>query len=176
MATLSITQISLSLSLITLTAFFFTPSTAQTKCNINSVYQLGDSLADAGNVIRTPGASIIFRADRSPYGSTFFNRPTGRFSNGRVIIDFITKSFKLPFLNAYLDRGAAFTQGVNFAVAGGTALNTSFWTARNIRLPTWNTPLANQLGWFKTHLQSTCGSRCADSQKLSDSNGGMGRK
>lgn len=165
MATLSITRISLSLSLITLTAFFFTPSTAQTKCNINSVYQLGDSLADAGNVIRTPGASIIFRADRSPYGSTFFNRPTGRFSNGRVIIDFITQSLQLPFLNAYLDRGAAFTQGVNFAVAGGTALNTSFWTARNIRLPTWNTPLANQLGWFKTHLQSTCGSRCADSLK-----------
>ncbi|MCD9640917.1 hypothetical protein HAX54_026653 [Datura stramonium] len=148
MATLSLTQCSLFLLLITLAASFFSPSSAQTKCNIKSVYQLGDSLADAGNVIRTPGATIIFHADRSPYGETFFRRPTGRFSNGRVITDFISQSFKLSFLNAYLDRGASFTQGVNFSVAGATALNTSFWTARNIRLPTWNTPLSNQLGIY----------------------------
>ncbi|CAN4076447.1 unnamed protein product [Withania somnifera] len=164
MATLSLTQF---LLLITLVASFYSPSSAQTKCNIQSVYQLGDSLADAGNVIRTPGASIIFRADRAPYGETFFRRPTGRFSNGRVITDFVSQSFKLPFLNAYLDRGASFTQGVNFAVAGATALDTSFWAARNIRLPTWNTPLSNQLAWFKTHLQSTCGSRCAETLKNS---------
>ncbi|XP_055801028.1 acetylajmalan esterase-like [Solanum dulcamara] len=168
MANLSFTQYCLSLLLITsLAASFFTPSSAQTKCNINSVYQLGDSLADAGNVIRTPGASIIFRADRSPYGETFFKRPTGRFSNGRVVTDFISQSFKLSFLNAYLDRSASFTQGVNFAVAGATALDTSFWAARNINLPTWNTPLSNQLNWFKSHLQSTCGSRCAESLKNS---------
>ncbi|KAH0709661.1 hypothetical protein KY285_011003 [Solanum tuberosum] len=165
MATLSLTQFSLTLLLIT--SFFFSPSSAQTKCNVNSVYQLGDSLADTGNLIRIPGASIIFRADRSPYGETFFRRPTGRFSNGRLITDFISQSFKLSFLNAYLDRGASFTQGVNFAVAGATILDTSFWTARNIQLPTWNSPLSNQLNWFKRHLQSTCGSRCAENLKNS---------
>ncbi|KAJ8568392.1 hypothetical protein K7X08_027925 [Anisodus acutangulus] len=166
MASLSPSQCSLFLLLIS-TSLFFSPSFAQTKCNIKSVYQLGDSLADNGNVIRTPGASIIFKADRSPYGETFFKRPTGRFSNGRVITDFISQSFKLPLLNAYLDKGTTFTQGVNFAVAGATALDTSFWTARSIRLPNWNTPLSTQLGWFKTHLQSTCGSTCA--QTLKDS-------
>ncbi|XP_060217673.1 acetylajmalan esterase-like [Lycium barbarum] len=154
-ALLSLTQYYLLLLLST--SLFFSPSSAQTKCNIKSVYQLGDSLADNGNVIRTPGASIIFKADRSPYGETFFKKPTGRFSNGRVITDFISQSFKLPLLNAYLDKGATFTQGVNFAVAGATALDNSFWAARNIRLPNWNTPLPNQLSSFKTHLQSTRG-------------------
>ncbi|XP_060208979.1 acetylajmalan esterase-like isoform X2 [Lycium barbarum] len=154
-ALLSLTQYSLFLLLST--SLFFSPSFAQTKCNIKYVYQLGDSLADNGNVIRTPGASIIFKADRSPYGETFFRKPTGRFSNGRVITDFISQSFKLPLLNAYLDKGATFTQAVNFAVAGATALDNSFWAARNIRLPNWNTPLSNQLSSFKTHLQSTRG-------------------
>ncbi|OIT35528.1 PREDICTED: acetylajmalan esterase-like [Nicotiana attenuata] len=166
MASLSLPKISLFCLLITL-VFFSSPSAAQLKCNIRSLYQLGDSLADAGNVIRTPGASIIFRADKSPYGETFFKRPTGRFSDGRIIIDYISSAFNLPFLSAYLDTGASFDQGVNFAVAGGTALSTPFWTARNIKLPTWNTPLPAQLNWFKSHLQSTCGSNCT--QKLSNS-------
>ncbi|XP_070055793.1 GDSL esterase/lipase At5g03980-like [Nicotiana tomentosiformis] len=166
MASLSLHKVSFFLLVITF-AYFSSPSAAQTKCNIRSVYQLGDSLADAGNVIRTPGASIIFRANQAPYGETFFRRPTGRFSNGRIIIDYISSAFKLSFLNAYLDRRASFSQGVNFAVAGATALNSSFWAARGIRLPTWNTPLAAQLGWFKSHLQSTCGSNCAQTLRSS---------
>ncbi|OIT00637.1 PREDICTED: GDSL esterase/lipase At1g28590-like [Nicotiana attenuata] len=164
---ISLPKLSFFLLLIITLAFFSSPSAAQTKCNIKSVYQFGDSLADAGNVIRTPGANIIFRANRAPYGQTFFKRPTGRFSDGRIIIDYISSALKLSFLNAYLDSSNTFSQGVNFAVAGATTLNSSFWAARNVRLPAWNTPLAAQLGWFKSHLQSTCGSNCA--QTLSNS-------
>ncbi|XP_033137438.1 LOW QUALITY PROTEIN: GDSL esterase/lipase At5g03980 [Brassica rapa] len=49
-----------------------------------------------------------------------------------------------------------FSNGVNFAVAGSTALNSSFFTSRNLHVPATNTPLSTQLSWFKSHLRSTC--------------------
>lgn len=48
----------------------------------------GDSLFDAGmnNYINT---TADFQANFWPYGETFFNYPTGRFSDGRLMPDFI---------------------------------------------------------------------------------------
>jgi hypothetical protein len=55
-----------------------------------ALFVFGDSLFDVGNnnYINTTADG---RANYSPYGETFFNYPTGRFSNGRVIPDFIGK-------------------------------------------------------------------------------------
>lgn len=50
-------------------------------------FAFGDSLIDTGNFIRystAPGPVA-----HSPYGETFFHRPTGRWSDGRLIVDFI---------------------------------------------------------------------------------------
>lgn len=53
-------------------------------CPFNSIYQFGDSISDTGNLIRVhptrPAASL-------PYGETL-GRPTGRYSDGLLIIDF----------------------------------------------------------------------------------------
>ena len=56
-----------------------------------SLFTLGDSYIDAGNfVIMAPPAVPVWH-DRPPYGMTFFGRPTGRLSDGRVTVDFIGK-------------------------------------------------------------------------------------
>ncbi|XP_060178002.1 acetylajmalan esterase-like [Lycium barbarum] len=162
----SLPKVSFFLLLITI-AFHFSPCAAQTKCGITSVYHFGDSLADAGNTMRLPGVSLLFPTSKLPYGRTFFKRPTGRASDGRIINDFIVSSLNLPCLNAYLNNGTSFKQGVNFAVSGATALNNAFWATRKVNLRPWNKHLAAQLGWFKSHLQSTCGANCKQTLKNS---------
>ncbi|PIM99896.1 Chlorogenate--glucarate O-hydroxycinnamoyltransferase [Handroanthus impetiginosus] len=54
------------------------------------IYQLEDSISDTGNLIREVpiGASTAFA--RLPYGETFFKNPTGRCSDGLLMIDYIT--------------------------------------------------------------------------------------
>jgi len=57
--------------------------------DVPAFFALGDSLADVGTNDYLPKAT--FKADFPPYGKTFFGRPTGRFSNGRVVVDFLGK-------------------------------------------------------------------------------------
>ena len=52
------------------------------------VFSFGDSLADTGNYrfFYTNGSDPVLRL---PYGETFFHRATGRFTDGRIVLDFI---------------------------------------------------------------------------------------
>lgn len=62
----------------------------------------------------------------------------------------------LPLVPPYLGhQNGNLAQGVNFAVAGGTALNSSYFLERNITVNT-NYTLGIQLGWFKQALPSLC--------------------
>lgn len=54
--------------------------------HLTSLFIFGDSLYDAGNNNYFP---TTFRANDWPYGETYFNFPTGRSSNGRLVPDFI---------------------------------------------------------------------------------------
>lgn len=65
-------------------------------CNFSAMYQLGDSLADTGNLILENPASPI---GRPPYGQTFFKKPTGRCSDGLLMIDFIGMLFPFGIIN-----------------------------------------------------------------------------
>lgn len=58
-----------------------------------ALFVFGDSLFDIGNnnYINT---STDYLANYPPYGETFFHYSTGRFSDGRLIPDFIGKSSK----------------------------------------------------------------------------------
>jgi hypothetical protein len=70
----------------------------------DTIFSFGDSFADTGNGnIVFAEKSIPHPADHLPYGQTFFGRPTGRSTNGRLIIDFVGKySFCTHFDLRYL--------------------------------------------------------------------------
>ncbi|KAL6578186.1 hypothetical protein OROMI_010514 [Orobanche minor] len=125
-------------------------------CPFESIYQFGDSISDTSNLIREGPIGAGSYAARYPYGESFFRRSTGRCSDGLLIIDNFAIALGLPLLNPYLDRSAQFDHGVNFAVAGSTALGPLFFTERNIYVPPTNNHLNVQLNWFHNHLNSTC--------------------
>nr|XP_009411654.1 PREDICTED: GDSL esterase/lipase At1g28600-like [Musa acuminata subsp. malaccensis] len=125
----------------------------------SAIFSFGDSLADTGNAIRLGG--LGGPTGTPPYGRTFFNRPTGRFSDGRLIVDFIAQGLGLPLLRPYLGGGSSedFRQGVNFAVAGATALDLSFFREKGIQ-PTWtDKSLHVQIQLFKQLLPSIAAGR-----------------
>ncbi|XP_066308269.1 GDSL esterase/lipase At5g03610-like [Miscanthus floridulus] len=97
------------------------------------VWVFGDSYADTGN-LGDLGRELT-RVWYDPYGVTFPGRPTGRFSDGRVLTDFIASAIGVPTPVAYkLRRGAArglMARGMNFAVGGAGVLDTGYFQ-RNI--------------------------------------------
>ncbi|XP_059430536.1 esterase-like [Corylus avellana] len=113
------------------------PVFALKNCTFPAIFNFGDSNSDTG------GLSAAFIPLTPPYGETFFHRPAGRFSDGRLIIDFMASSFGLPFLSAYLDSlGTNFRHGANFATAGST-----------IRLPATIFPAAGGYSPFYLDVQ-----------------------
>ncbi|KAL8156079.1 hypothetical protein AgCh_001238 [Apium graveolens] len=62
------------------------------SCNISEIYQLGASFSDTGNrLVEDP----LTASSRLPYGESSFQGPTGRFSDGLLMIDYIGKNFSL---------------------------------------------------------------------------------
>nr|GLL45851.1 GDSL esterase/lipase At1g28590-like [Ipomoea trifida] len=65
-------------------------SVVQASGCYESIISFGDSLADTGNLLLLSQSNGHFVPSAAfPYGETFFHRPTGRYSDGRLIIDFI---------------------------------------------------------------------------------------
>ncbi|PNX61877.1 GDSL esterase/lipase, partial [Trifolium pratense] len=112
--------ISILLSLILLC----NPSIAQQQQPVTpplapALFVIGDSSVDSGtnNFLGT-----FARADRLPYGRDFdTHQPTGRFSNGRIPVDFLALRLGLPFVPSYLGQTGNvedMIHGVNYASAG----------------------------------------------------------
>ncbi|CAL4902368.1 unnamed protein product [Urochloa decumbens] len=135
--------------------------------NITSMFTFGDSYIDTGNfVIMAKTVSFPVLNDKPPYGMTFFGRPTGRFSDGRVIIDFIAGKFGLPFLPPSLANSSDISQGVNFAVGGATAIEVGFYERNNlVPFKLLNNSLDVQLGWFEELRPSLCSSTTGGSRE-----------
>ncbi|XP_059650242.1 GDSL esterase/lipase At5g03980-like [Cornus florida] len=125
-------------------------------CDFDEIYQLGDSISDTGNLIREAPIGAALPFGRLPYGQNFFNNATGRCSNGLLMIDYFALASGLPYLNPYKNIEADFRHGVNFAVAGSTALSTLKLAAKNISSPVTASSLNVQLDWMSTHFKSTC--------------------
>lgn len=125
-----------------------------------ALFVFGDSLVDSGN---NNYLATSARADIPPYGLDYpTQRPTGRFSNGYNIPDFLSqelgsKEAPLPYLDPALN-GQKLLVGANFASAGIGILNdTGIQFVNIIRI-------SQQLQYFsqyQTRLSSLIGSQQA---------------
>ncbi|RCV17031.1 hypothetical protein SETIT_3G186200v2 [Setaria italica] len=133
--------------------------------NITSMFTLGDSHIDTGNALIMAAPVIPVWIDKPPYGETFFGHPSGRFSDGRVITDFIAETLGLPFLPAYLASSPndVSQQGVNLAVGGATAIEVAFFETNGlVPFKLLNNSLDVQLGWFEQIKPSVCDNGALD--------------
>ncbi|KAL6878338.1 hypothetical protein ACP4OV_012508 [Aristida adscensionis] len=143
---------SLMLPLLLLVCPYAAASAGPGSSCYTRMFTFGDSLTDAGNFVTFfPNTSVL----ALPYGETFFHRPTGRFCDGRLIVDFLAEALRLPLLPAYLRGTTAndFRRGVNFAVSGATAMPQSFFRDMGLDLtiiPPFS--LDVQLQWFNRVL------------------------
>ncbi|KAJ8764686.1 hypothetical protein K2173_007774 [Erythroxylum novogranatense] len=90
-----------------------------------ALFIFGDSYVDVGNnnFINT---TVDQQANFWPYGQTHFDSPTGRYSDGRVMSDFVAQYANLPLIPPFLQPGAEYHYGANFASGGGGALVETF--------------------------------------------------
>lgn len=72
-----------SFALVFSFTFLPNPVSPLSPCSFPAVFNFGDSNSDTG------GLSAAFGQAPSPNGETYFGAPAGRFSDGRLIIDFI---------------------------------------------------------------------------------------
>ncbi|WZZ73942.1 hypothetical protein YC2023_085312 [Brassica napus] len=84
-----------------------------------ALYVIGDSLVDSGN---NNHLETIAKSNFPPHGSDFEGgKPTGRFSNGKTIADYIAIYYGLPLVPAYMELSEEqknnTSTGINYASA-----------------------------------------------------------
>ncbi|KAG9442748.1 hypothetical protein H6P81_018602 [Aristolochia fimbriata] len=118
------------------------------QSRVPALLAFGDSILDPGNnnVLHT-----LTKSNFPPYGRDFEGqRPTGRFSNGKIVPDFIASFFQVKqFLPAYLDpqlKPEDLLTGVSFASAGS---GYDDLTAKTLSVLSFS----NQLDLFREYIK-----------------------
>ncbi|KAF0915722.1 hypothetical protein E2562_038428 [Oryza meyeriana var. granulata] len=115
---------------------------------VPAIIVFGDSTVDAGN---NNYILTVAKGNFPPYGRDFDGGvATGRFSNGRLVTDFLSEALGLPSsVPAYLDTSYTIDQlasGVSFA-SGGTGLDDLTATVASV------ITLSQQLEYFKEYKE-----------------------
>ncbi|CAJ2629475.1 unnamed protein product [Trifolium pratense] len=88
------------------------------ESNSVKLFVFGDSYADTGNYLSS--ASY-----QPPYGNTFPGKPSGRFSDGRIITDYVASFLKIESPAPYSLRNSSdLKYGINFAYGGTGVFDT----------------------------------------------------
>lgn len=156
-------SLQLTLIIITIMVSIFSPYAETEQRLFKKIYAFGDSFTDTGNTRSMSGQKGFAHVSNPPYGITFFHRPTNRYSDGRLVIDFVAQALSLSFLPPYLNIKATngSSYGVNFAVAGSTAINHAFFVKNNLTLDITPQSIQTQLIWFNKYLERQgCGTEC----------------
>ncbi|KAF8018753.1 hypothetical protein BT93_H3605 [Corymbia citriodora subsp. variegata] len=109
---------------------------------------LGDSTVDTGN---NNYIATLFKGNHPPYGRDFPGQvPTGRFSNGKLVPDFIASAFGIketvpPFLEPDL-KDRELRTGVSFA-SGGSGFDDLTTAASGV------IPMSKQLEYLEKYIQ-----------------------
>lgn len=99
---------------------------AMAKQEFTAMYVFGDSLSDPGNNLNFH--TTLTKANYFPYGIDFPDGPTGRWTNGKLLVDYLVEFAGLPLLPAYANpstKGKNILFGVNYASAGAGILEDS---------------------------------------------------
>ncbi|XP_024533249.1 GDSL esterase/lipase 5 [Selaginella moellendorffii] len=94
---------------IVLVACISISQAASTNPPVQGLFVFGDSALDGGQNTYIPGSKIVSAIP--PYGKTYFSKPTGRWTDGRTIADFLAQALGLPLLPPFLEPGANFSSG-----------------------------------------------------------------
>lgn len=93
------------------------------SANPSKMFVFGDSYADTGNQNKS------MPSWRAPYGTSFPGHPSGRYSDGRVLTDFVASYFNLTSPVSYELRNYYYRElmvyGINFAYGGTGVFDTS---------------------------------------------------
>ncbi|KAL0426082.1 UNVERIFIED_CONTAM: GDSL esterase/lipase [Sesamum radiatum] len=118
------------------------------KCAFEAMFIFGDSNSDTG------GFNAAFPSQPSPNGMTYFNRPTGRATDGRLYVDFLAQGLGLPFVSPYLQSiGSDYRHGANFATAASTVLMPTTSLFVNGVSPFYLAVQINQMKQFKAKAE-----------------------
>ncbi|KAL3642671.1 hypothetical protein CASFOL_013486 [Castilleja foliolosa] len=102
------------------------------------LFVFGDSYADTGNIRKSLGNSWS-----PPYGTTLPGKPAGRFSDGRVLTDYLARflGLKSPLAYELMKLGGKkLENGLNFAYGGSGVFNTLGTIVPN---------MTTQIGYFE---------------------------
>ncbi|PIN19027.1 Triacylglycerol lipase [Handroanthus impetiginosus] len=116
---------------------FFPPSLSLTtvpQSKIKGLFVFGSSLVDNGN--NNFLTNSIAKVDYLPYGIDFPRGPSGRFTNGKNVIDILSEKLGLPNyippFNDPLTKGSKIIHGVNYASGGSGILDNTGSLAGNV--------------------------------------------
>ncbi|CAK7339388.1 unnamed protein product, partial [Dovyalis caffra] len=134
-------------------------------CGFDAIYNFGDSLTDTGNAVHID--RTVWQS-QPPNGKTI-KKVTGRSCDGLLLIDYIAKSSGFPSIKTYLNSNEKDSHhGVNFAVAGATALPPKVLLPKlNISAGYIINSLNEQLQWFEEYLKGFCQTCCKEKLKSS---------
>ncbi|GAU23539.1 hypothetical protein TSUD_40170 [Trifolium subterraneum] len=121
------------------------------ETNSVKLFAFGDSYADTGNFLSAPSYAL-------PYGITYPGKPTGRFSDGRILTDYVASFMKIESpatLHSIMFGSSESKYGVNFAVGGTGVYDTMVHGPNMTTQIDYFEELLRQNLYTKTDLESS---------------------